>query len=403
MKRTRKRVLLFVVFCAVTLLTAESLSQTRTEMDRLSKGYIPPEQIVSMSFATPLDRAISIFNELSKKFLGKVIFDPEKRTIPIGVDIESMQWRDAFERILRFNGLWYEETADYLRIIALERAGEGKGAEKDERPTLSTREVQISAVFYSIDAARVRESGISWSIFRGNNVNVRVDNNAADFVGTDLFVAEGTPRFDFDVDIHTLMKFFESKSLGELISRPQITVRSGQEGVIQVGTDFPINTRDFAGNLITRIEHAGTIIRVTPEVITEGNTNFIHLKAHVERSSVAPSALGFEKAKTEASTSALLLDGEETVIGGLYSYEEKELREGIPILKDLPWWFLGLRYLFGHNKMDVTRKDLIILIKASLLPPLPDRTITKENLIEKQILENEKDTKFRKREVKEKK
>ena len=401
MKGTAQRILPILLGCLL-LSSVESLSQTQADKERLAKGYIPPEQIVSMSFATPIDRAISILNELSKKSLGKVIFDPEKRTTPIGVDIESMHWKDAFERILRYSNLWYEETADYFRIIALERGVEARVVEKEEKPTLATREVQISAVFYSIDAGRVRESGINWSFFRGNNVNVRIEQNTAKPV-TDLFQVEANPRFDVDIDVHALLKFFEQKSLAELISRPQITVRSGQEGMIQVGTDFPINTRDFAGNVLTRIEHAGTIIRVTPEVIAEKGTNFIHLNIHVERSSVAPSPLGFEIAKTNATTSALLLDGEETVVGGLYTNEEKEIREGIPVLKDLPWWFLGLRYLFGHNKVEVARKDLIILIKASLLPPLTERVITKENLIEKERRQFELDTKFRKGEVKEKK
>lgn len=402
MKGTRK-LLLLVLFCSLVLLPLESLAQTQAEKERLAKGYIAPEQIISMSFATPFDRALAILNELSKKFLNKIIFDSEKRTTPIGVDIESMYWKDALEKILRFNNLWYEETEDYIRVISLEGGVTGRGGEKIEKITLESREVQISAVFYSIDAARVRESGISWSIFRGNNVNVRIDQNAAKPVASDLFQVEGTPRFDFDVDIHTLMKFFEAKSLGELISRPQITVRSGREGLINVGTEFPINTRDFAGNIITRLERAGTIIKVTPDVITDAGKTFIHLNLHVERSNVAPSALGFEKATTNATTSSLLLDGEETVIGGLYTNEEKELREGIPVLKDLPWWFLGLRYLFGHNKTEVTRKDLIILIKASLVPPLTERALTKENLIEKQRRDNELDTRLRRGEPQEKK
>jgi type IV pilus assembly protein PilQ len=205
------------------------------------------------------------------------------------------------------------------------------------------------------------------------------------------------------MDIHALLKLFDSRSLGEAIARPQITVRSGQEGEINVGDQFPINTKDFAGNLITQLMNAGTIIKVTPDVITENGKTFIHLKIHAEKSSVTTSPLGFDKAMTSATTSALLLDGEETVVGGLYTNEEKELREGIPILKDLPWWFLGLRYIFGHNQTSLTRKDLIILIKAELLPPLTERTVKRENLIEKQRRENESDTRFRQGEIKDKK
>ncbi len=386
------------LFLCAVLVVSTTFAQTQAERERLQRSYIAPEQLVSLSFATPFDRAISIFSELSKKFTGKIIFDPEKRTNPIGVDIESMHWRDAFERILRFNNLWYEEAADYIRVVSLLPTAEEKPVGREERPSLKTREVQITAVFYAVDMAKIRESGISWSVFRGNNVNISVEQKAADAV-SDLFQIQGSPRFDFEADIHTLIRLFESKSLAELIARPQVTVRSGQEGVIQVGTDFPINVRDFAGNLITRIEHAGTIIRVTPEVITENDTTFIHLQLHVERSSVAPSALGFEKGKTEATTSTLLLDGEETVIAGLYTNEDKTLREGVPVLKDLPWWFLGLRYIFGHNKVETVRKDLIILVKAELVPALRDRVLTKEDILLKKRTEMERDLKSRKKKL----
>jgi hypothetical protein len=393
--KQRTKCLLPLLLLGALFSPLPSQSQTRAERERLEKNYIPPEQIVSMSFATPFDRAIAIFNELSKKFLGKIIVDPDKRTTPIGVDIESMQWRDAFERILRYNNLWYEETPDYFRVVSFGKGVEGKAIEKEEKPKLSDREVQISAVFYSVDVAKVRESGINWSIFRGNNVNVQIGQNSADQVPTSNFEASADPRFNFDMDIHALLKLFDSRSLGELIARPQISVRSGQEGEINVGDQFPINTKDFAGNLITQLMNAGTIIKVTPDVIIENGKTFIHLKIHAEKSSVSTSQLGFDKAITTATTSVLLLDGEETVVGGLYTNEEKELREGIPILKDLPWWFFGLRYIFGHNQSALTRKDLIILIKAELLPPLTERTVTNENLIYKQRRENESDTKFR--------
>ena len=69
------------------------------------------------------------------------------------------------------------------------------------------------------------------------------------------------------------------------------------------------------------------------------------------------------------------MDGEETVIGGLYSNEISSNREGIPILKDLPWWFFGLRYLFGYESSSLGRKELIILLKAELLPSLMERSL----------------------------
>ena len=170
---------------------------------------------------------------------------------------------------------------------------------------------------------------------------------------------------------------FSSYDLGEVLSGPQLIVRSGEKGRIQVGQDFSIKERDFAGNLLDKFYATGTIIDVQPQVISESGQNFIHLKVDVERSSLVPSAGSTIINKTKANTNVLLLDNEETIIGGLYNNEVTEVRMGIPVLKDLPWYVLGLRYLFGYNKEEVKKKELIILLKAELVPTLQDRVAQK--------------------------
>ena len=60
--------------------------------------------------------------------------------------------------------------------------------------------------------------------------------------------------------------------------------------------------------------------------------------------------------KTTAKTQVLLLDGEETVIGGLFLNENTTVRTGIPFLKDLPWWVFGIRYLAGSDEYQHKQK-----------------------------------------------
>ena len=56
----------------------------------------------------------------------------------------------------------------------------------------------------------------------------------------------------------------------------------------------------------------------------------------------------------------------------------------IPILKDLPWWVFGLRYLFGFNSTANSRRELVVLIKAELVPTIEERmaeTVKPQDLI----------------------
>ncbi len=99
----------------------------------------------------------------------------------------------------------------------------------------------------------------------------------------------------------------------------------------------------------------------------------IYLNIEAERSSAQPDPVSTVISKQTASTHALLLDGESTVIAGLYRTEEAKVRRGIPILKDLPGWFFGLKYLFGYNSSDLQENELIILLQAELEDTIPER------------------------------
>jgi type IV pilus assembly protein PilQ len=68
-----------------------------------------------------------------------------------------------------------------------------------------------------------------------------------------------------------------------------------------------------------------------------------------------------------------MLNGEETVIGGLFVNEEANVRNGIPFLKDLPWWVFGIRYLTGSDETIIRKKELVILLKTELVPTLQER------------------------------
>ena len=80
------------------------------------------EELVSFKSDLPYSRAMQALSELSKKMTGKIIIDHspmrDKET-GIGINIESMYWKDAFELILRTNQLWYNDNPEYMEVISL--------------------------------------------------------------------------------------------------------------------------------------------------------------------------------------------------------------------------------------------------------------------------------------------
>jgi general secretion pathway protein D len=374
-------IFLVLAFIAGSIPTGASSGQVGDER-RVLREYTPPEAIVSMESTLGFDRALQGLNEISKQFTGKSIVDPQSRTNPIGVHIEAMYWRDALERILETNKLWYEEREDvFLLVQHPEVSKEPEVPFDPERPTLRTREVNISAVFFEVNHQKVRETGIKWNFFRSDRKFGEVSTGLATDRDPALGIVDRSdralsigvePTWSF-ANLSALVQLFEQTDIGEVIASPEVTVRSGQEGRIQIGEDISIKQRDFAGNIIDRFISTGTIVTVTPEVIMDNGIPFISLSVVAERSSGTPGTISTIIAKAEAETKVLLLNGEETVIGGLYLTDDKVLREGIPLLKDLPPWFFGLRYLFGYNKIEKQKQELIILLRAQLVPTIEER------------------------------
>ncbi|MBI4546758.1 MAG: type II and III secretion system protein, partial [Ignavibacteriae bacterium] len=407
-------------FCIVS--TQVAFGQARDVRLR-TKGYVNPQEIVSLDSTMRMDQALTVINELSKQFAGKVIVDLEKRRNPIGVYIVNQHWRDALEMILARQGLTYIEEADFIQIVPLgariTAEGQIQEAAAEPPPTLDSRDVKISAVFFNTNLAKLQDYGISWNFYRAKRkepemtgfLSAGMDRgdtagNVPPTVGAvggaagagqpSLHKAIGElhspPEFKF-ANLDLLIKFFASKNLGEVLTSPEVVVRNGKKGRIQVGQDIYITTRDIAGNTVNQQVSTGTIIEVTPVMYTQSDTDFIYLDIAVEQSDAIPGVTPTIN-RNIVKTHALLYDGEETVIGGMYTTREQEIREGIPVLKDLPWWFLGLRYIFGSESKSKTKVELIILLKAELIPAIRDRmatTETQQNIINNKRREYQKE------------
>lgn len=333
---------------------------------------IRSDERVTLDRSLPLKTALDILSQYSMKFEGKTIIDTEESSKPISVMVNNMYWKRALEYILRSNLMKYNEKQRYYEVVPLleSATGAGQKPEPEDLIDTSTREIEIHAVFFEADYATLAEAGIDWSLLKDGRV--RVNSKFANEVTKDLFNVELRNRVQ-TWDVFALLRTFESLDKGEVIANPQIKVLDGEEGKIKVGTNFFLTTRDFAGNTRFTEYESGIILTVTPQVIGRPDSLFIHLDIDAERSSVNPDPVAVTKAITESNTQVLLLNGEETIIAGLFSNQVSSTRRGIPILKDLPPWFFGLRYLFGYNSKQVTKRELIIILQASVLPTVAER------------------------------
>ena len=348
--------------------------------ERRLKDYNNPDELVTLSQTLPFNEAIALLSKVSESTTGKRIVSTVVSDNPIGIEIESMPYDKALFMIVQYAGLIMEEKED---VIIIKRLQGEEVKPEDIYASVDSREVKISAVFFEVDVAKTKEVGIDWKFL--------LSQNGLD-IGTDLltqttsttearanpsqFNISGAGDFkagDFYGQATAMFRLFESNNLGEIIASPNIVVRDKRKGRIQVGSDFSVRTRDFAGNTVEKFFPTGTIIEVTPHVYKENGIDYVLLSILVERSSFILSEQTTEIKKTNAETQVLMLNGEESILGGLFVSEQTIVRNGIPILKDLPWWVFGIRYLTGSDQTVDRKKELVILLKTELVPTLQER------------------------------
>lgn len=368
---------------------------------RQLRTYIPPDQLVSFSASTPFNQFIEFVNPLFQRVTGKAVVDLSERREPLGINVSGLQFLDAFELVLSQSGLTYRETDRYFLVEPLGAAqadvdvvGPGPATPVAARRDVNAdqREIRIDAIIFEANVDRLREIGTQWSTVLGEQGGagggsggpgapgepsagqLRLFLNTSSLFDSISDVIVGPDQIDL-ADLNSMFRLLESRGVGETVASPSIIVRSGQEGRIQSGSDIPVTLQDFAGNTVTQYIPTGVIITVKPVLVTDDEdpgqepVEFVHLIVNVEKSSGRLGGTGIIIDKNQAATDVFLLDGEQTVIGGLYSTEESVSRRGIPILMDIP--LLG--YFFSIRSRSVIERELIIVLQTRLIDPLRER------------------------------
>jgi len=404
-ERVKMKTTLNTLF-VLLLLAVQAFPQKYLEKE--FKGYTSPDELVSLSANVRFDQAVELLSKISESTTGRRIVSTVQSDQPIGIEISNMAYDKALIVLVQYNNLTFEEKED---IIVIKRKDDPSLDRTPETyASIDSRDVKISAVFFEMDVNEARNRGIDWKVllskdgfnFGGEIIGDPTPNldggtstqNPPDFkinsssnFGLGEFYGEATAMF----------KFFEEENVGEIIASPNVTVRDRNKGRIQVGSDFAVKQKDFAGNVIEKFFPTGTIIEVTPYVYDEDNINYMLLDILVERSSFSQSETTTEIRKTNAETQVIMLNGEQTILGGLFVNEESTVRTGIPFLKDLPWWFFGLRYIFGSDQKITRKKELVILLEVEILPTLKERlssTSTSDNLIKDEVDKHKQKIKF---------
>jgi general secretion pathway protein D len=361
-------------YLLVILMVLASVSLALAATTNTNAPSNPNEETVTFLESTNYNDALQILELYSWKYERKKIINLSNQNDAIGIPIHNLTWRKALELITLKKGLLIEETVGAIITKGFGAATTGGGGEAQTSSTqseINTKQVRISAVAFIADKAYLRSLGIDWSTILNGSVQADINFNTAGLVPTPVMgigASRATTWGNNTIEVNTLLNVIESNQLGSIIARPNIMVSSGKAGFIQVGQDISVKTVDEAGNTTDQFFATGVILNVEPTILVSmDSVEVVNLKVKVERSAAIPGAVSTIINKSLSSTDLILYNGEETVIGGLYDTDETKLRSGIPILRDLPWWVFGIRYLTGYYKIEKKERELVIILKAEII------------------------------------
>jgi len=239
----------------------------------------------------------------------------------------------------------------------------------DKAPPQVMIEVTVAEVTLT-DATKV---GLEWFFNRsGGNINGNISG------GTQGGLAIGSAglslRFTGNTDLRAAFNAFASNNKVNIISRPRLVTKSGEEGHIQVGTDVPIITSQAASNVqnngatsvlqSVQYRQTGVILTIKP-VVYGGNRVDLEIKQELSKVGSGGSAAIASPPILNRSleTKLSIMEGSTSVLGGLIDNNYSKSNSGIPFLKDLP--FAGAA--FRQDIVDGNKTELVMLVTPFII------------------------------------
>lgn len=149
---------------------------------------------------------------------------------------------------------------------------------------------------------------------------------------------------------------------GKVISAPSVTTVTNKKASIRDGARIPYETASLRGTNVQFVD-ATLQLDVTPQITADG-TIFLEVNLSKNQPDFGTSIGGLPTIQIkEASTTVAVDDGDTTVIGGVYSYEESTNKQMIPGLGKIP----VLGWLFKNSSRRVDRTELLVFITPTIL------------------------------------
>ena len=153
----------------------------------------------------------------------------------------------------------------------------------------------------------------------------------------------------------------EADGKGKVVSSPRVVTADQTKALIEQGTELPYQVATSSGATSIAFRKANLKLEVTPQITPEGN---IILTLDVNKDTVGQQTLaGFAINTKHVQTEVLVENGGTVVIGGIYTQDEGETVNKVPLLGDVP--ILG--NLFKNKARTTSKTELLIFLTPKVV------------------------------------
>ena len=230
-------------------------------------------------------------------------------------------------------------------------------------------QVMVNAVIAQITLTDDTRFGVDWSRVAGDTLNPISSNTVTDFAPNlnGLMFTKGF--IDGSARVDATLEAIAQNNEVRLLARPSLTVGNNQEGEIQIGAEVPVEAGESisAGGLSTtniQYRDTGIGLLITPQINEDGVVNLV---INQTLRSVDNSASGINNNPVfnnqEITTTVVVRNGDNIVLGGLIQTDTEALNTGVPFLNRVP----GLGNLFSYQQDNLERKELFIVLRPEII------------------------------------
>ena len=231
-------------------------------------------------------------------------------------------------------------------------------------------QVMVNAVIAQITLNDDTRFGVDWSRIAADATLDPISTATSTSFTPNLGGLMFTKGFlDGSARVEATLEAIASNNEVRLLARPSLTVSNNQEGEIQIGAEVPVEagqTIGTGGVSQSNIQYRPTGIElyITPQINDDGVVNLIIRQV---LSSVDSSTPGVNNNPVfnnqEISTTVVVRNGENVVLGGLIQNDEESLNTGVPGLNRIP----VVGNLFSFQQRNQERRELFIVLRPEII------------------------------------